>query len=251
MMEELRENTLIKLLITIVVFLLISSLLLWFIGLKWGSLLVNYLLLFAGLFFFILFVLMSLSILTLVLFFRNKRLPGFLKPVLKLTLSKILPFVFAAGSILRISSARLQKAFVRISNHVVQNQGIKLKPEELFVLAPHCLQLATCPHKVTHDVNNCRRCGKCQINDLIRICSERGVELKIVTGGTLARKMVKETKPKAILAIACERDLSSGIKDTYPLPVYGIFNIRPYGPCFNTRVDLEKVERVLDAFLEG
>ncbi|MDK2835430.1 MAG: uncharacterized protein PWP21_207, partial [Thermosediminibacterales bacterium] len=66
----------------------------------------------------------------------------------------------------------------------------------------------------------------------------------------LARKYVNEFKPDAIVAIACERDLSSGIQDTYPIPVLGVLNKRPEGPCMNTRVDLEKVEAAINYFLE-
>jgi len=58
---------------------------------------------------------------------------------------------------------------------------------------------------------------------------------------------VKDVKPEAIVAVACERDLSSGIVDTYPLPVLGIPNERPFGPCLNTQVDLEKVKDAIRA----
>jgi len=63
----------------------------------------------------------------------------------------------------------------------------------------------------------------------------------VATGGTLARRLIVEIKPTLILAVACERDLVSGILDAYPIPVYGILNQRPHGPCNNTTVDLEKV----------
>jgi hypothetical protein len=64
----------------------------------------------------------------------------------------------------------------------------------------------------------------------------------IATGGSLARRVINDIKPDAIIAVACENDLSSGIADTYPLPVLGISNERPHGPCVNTRVDIAKIE---------
>ena len=72
----------------------------------------------------------------------------------------------------------------------------------------------------------------------------------VATGGTLARQMVKEIRPKAIIAVACERDLTSGIQDVFPLPVIGVLNERPFGPCFNTRVDIKKVEAAILDFLD-
>ncbi len=81
-----------------------------------------------------------------------------------------------------------------------------------------------------------------------RISEERGLDIFIATGGTIARRIVKEVRPDAIVAVACERDLSSGLVDTYPLPILGITNERPFGPCLNTRVDLTKVKEALEFF---
>lgn len=61
----------------------------------------------------------------------------------------------------------------------------------------------------------------------------------------MARQIVYKTRPKAVLAIACERDLMSGIQDVYPLPAVGVLNIRPNGPCYNTHVDIEAVKEEL------
>ena len=45
--------------------------------------------------------------------------------------------------------------------------------------------------------------------------------------------------------------LTTGIQDKYPIPVIGILNERPNGPCINTEVDMEKVKRAVADFLEG
>ncbi|MFN3698586.1 MAG: DUF116 domain-containing protein, partial [Dictyoglomus sp.] len=67
----------------------------------------------------------------------------------------------------------------------------------------------------------------------------------------IARKVVKDIRPDAIVAVACERDLSSGVVDTYPIPVIGILNERPHGPCFNTTVNLKKVEDAVECLLKN
>ena len=36
----------------------------------------------------------------------------------------------------------------------------------------------------------------------------------------------------------------------FPLPVLGVLNERPFGPCFNTRVDIKKLEAAILTFLE-
>jgi hypothetical protein len=51
------------------------------------------------------------------------------------------------------------------------------------------------------------------------------------------------------VAVACELDLTSGIQDSYPLPVIGILNERPNGPCINTKVDIQKVKAAISDLL--
>jgi hypothetical protein len=62
---------------------------------------------------------------------------------------------------------------------------------------------------------------------------------------------VVERKPTVIVAVACERDLTAGIQDVYPIPVYGILNQRPFGPCINTKVDLGEIEKAIGLILNG
>jgi hypothetical protein len=116
---------------------------------------------------------------------------------------------------------------------------------------PHCLQNYNCKVKITGNVENCEGCGKCPIKDLLELSHKHGVELAVATGGTIARRIVVQKRPKLIIAVACERDLTSGIQDTYPLPVYGIFNQRPYGPCFNTGLPLAEVETAIRHFSDN
>jgi Uncharacterized conserved protein len=72
-----------------------------------------------------------------------------------------------------------------------------------------------------------------------------GVEITIVPGGTVARQIIKQKRPKCVIAVACHRDLTSGVRDVAALPVYGVVNERPFGPCINTSVDADKVEEAL------
>ncbi len=114
------------------------------------------------------------------------------------------------------------------------------------ILLPHCIQLFDCEIKITGDVNKCVRCGQCDISGLVRAWPNATASpMAVATGGTLARKIIVERRPRFILAVACERDLTSGIRDAYPLPVIGVLNRRPHGPCFNTEIILDEVEQAL------
>ncbi len=167
------------------------------------------------------------------------------------TINILFPMATMIGRLFDVEKEKVERSFIEVSNHLIRQKHYKVAPEKLLILTPHCIQNDSCPHKITRDAANCRLCGRCQVGDLVKISRKYGVHLAIVTGGTLARKVVKSLRPHAILAIACERDLTSGIQDVFPLPVIGILNERPFGPCCNTRVDMQLVEQAICGFLEG
>ncbi len=76
------------------------------------------------------------------------------------------------------------------------------------------------------------------------------MKLAVASGGTFARKAIKDQKPKAVVAIACYRDLFSGMRDMKKVPIIGVLNERPNGPCYNTTVQLCRVNQALDCFLQ-
>ncbi len=158
----------------------------------------------------------------------------------------LLPVLVVVGRLIGLKKEQVQHAFVAVNNELVLAQCRNgHPPRSVLLLMPHCLQDSECDVKITHRVEKCKRCGKCPIKGLLEIAEKYHVDLAVATGGTIARRIVLEKRPDLIIAVACERDLTSGIQDTTPLPVYGIFNERPFGPCFNTRVALERVEKIL------
>ncbi|SDF40244.1 DUF116 domain-containing protein [Sporolituus thermophilus] len=176
--------------------------------------------------------------------------PGIFQGLAWSAINLLFPLATSIGRLFDINKERVERSFIEVSNHLVRKKAVKVQPEQLLILTPHCIQQEACPHKITRDVANCRACGACQVGDLLNLSRRYGVHLAVVTGGTLARKIIKTLRPQAVLAIACERDLTSGIQDVFPLPVIGVLNERPCGPCCNTRVNLEVVEQALQDFLK-
>lgn len=174
--------------------------------------------------------------------FFNKRIRG-------VVIRFLFPVLIIVGKCLGISEDKIRKSFVSINNRLVLAETGKVKPEKLLLLIPHCLQNHECNVRITGDVNNCKACGNCKIKDIVTLSEKYHVPVSVATGGTLARKIVVEKKSEIIIGVACERDLTSGIQDSYPIPVLGILNRRPFGPCFNTDVDLGLVEKGILTFL--
>jgi hypothetical protein len=169
----------------------------------------------------------------------------------KITVRILYPLAVTLGKALGIATDKVRCSFVEMNNSLVRASSGLVPGDRLLLLLPHCLQSFECPHRVTSEVRNCKGCGGCEIADLIAMCDTYGIKMSIATGGTLARRVIVETRPRAIVAVACERDLTSGIQDSYPIPVIGVLNERPFGPCRNTRVSLSSVEDAISFFLKS
>lgn len=185
-----------------------------------------------------------------VMILKSKSYPS-LENLGKLVNDTLFPIALIVGKFLGIQREKILSSYIEVNNFLVRAKNLWFAGEQIMILAPHCLQNADCPYKITINVNNCRECGKCKIGELKKMACKHKAVLKVATGGTLARKFIKEVKPKAVIAIACERDLALGIQDTSAIPVMGVLNCRPNGPCFNTDVNLEWVESALMTFKKG
>lgn len=150
--------------------------------------------------------------------------------------------------VLGLDKDRCIQKFIEINNYFTLKNLEKMenKPERILLLMPHCLQFSDCEYRVTGKEIKCKMCGKCEIKDLMEISNKYHVKLSIASGGTMARNIIKNFKPELIIATACERDLISGLIDTTSLPVIGILNERPFGPCLDTRVDLKRIISILE-----
>ncbi|MFW5813232.1 MAG: DUF116 domain-containing protein, partial [Fibrobacterota bacterium] len=165
-----------------------------------------------------------------------------------LTVKLLFPIAVFLAQLFRVNRNTLRTSFVKVNNSLTKAQSTRIKGDRILVLLPHCLQIDICNRKITNDLSNCVRCGRCPVGDLIQIGEKYGLKIEVVNGGTLARKRVAMFRPNGIIAVACERDLTLGIQDVHPVPVYGVINDRPHGPCVNTCVDMALVDEAVKFF---
>jgi hypothetical protein len=205
----------------------------------------------------LLFVLSSMGMLLLIsgfslfLLWYTNNVPRPLERILTMLTPLLYPIIERLGKALGYDKNFIRKAYASISNKLTFSKSFSFNGEEVLVLSPHCIQRSDCCLKLTNDINNCIRCGQCHVNELMILSEKYGVRFSLVSGGTIARQLILNMKPKAIVAIACERDLISGLKDVRRIPVIGIINIRPEGPCRNTLVDVKEVEKAIIHFIGG
>ena len=164
--------------------------------------------------------------------------------------TKLFNMITYLSYIFDFSKDDIRKIYIKLNNSYIYKNKYNIDNKDILVLIPHCIQKNSCKLRVTSSINNCKSCGLCNVSDLLKLNEKFGVEVFIATGGTLARKKIIEKRPKAVVAVACERDLTSGIQDIKNIPVLGVFNKRPNGPCFDTKIDIKEVEDAI-IFLIG
>jgi hypothetical protein len=141
--------------------------------------------------------------------------------------ARILPVAIMLARRAGISRDRLGNSFVAFSNAMVKAARIPIEGKTI-VLIPRCLNAET--RKAVQE-----------------LCERAGVGVFSATGGGQARKILHEERPAGVIAVACERDLVSGIKDVaHKIPTIGIANKRPEGPCKNTVVDLDDLKKAIN-----
>lgn len=140
-------------------------------------------------------------------------------------------------------------SFITFNNRLVLGSPVVVPETGLLVLLPRCLQSAQCDQHLIDDVRNCRRCGKCDISNLAGLMERYRFSMAVVTGGRLAKRLVQMFNPSAVIAVACERELLAGLRNVAHIPVVGIINKRPEGPCRNTRIDLGEFEEALKSLI--
>jgi len=139
----------------------------------------------------------------------------------------LLPKAVWLGSKFGISRDRVGNSFIKLNNLITKSYAGKLDADRLLVLLPRCLKKEARSH----------------IMDKLE-----GKTFKVLTvsGGEEAREAIKKCQPTLILALACERDLMSGIKDVAEkVPVLAVPNKRPEGPCKNTDIRMAELEDAL------
>jgi hypothetical protein len=125
----------------------------------------------------------------------------------------------------------VENAAVKVYNALAAVRGRKVGKGELLLLIPRCLSKET-------------------LDGVLGIAGKYGVPVFVATRGQLARRVIRERRPRAVVAVACERDMVSGLHDVAgKVPVLGLTMTLPAGPCKDARLNLGQLEEWVRAYV--
>ncbi|HUR96200.1 MAG TPA: DUF116 domain-containing protein [Gemmatimonadales bacterium] len=125
----------------------------------------------------------------------------------------------------------VENASVKVYNALALLRERKVGKGELLLLIPRCLSKDT-------------------LDGVLGIAGKYGVPVFVATRGQLARRVIRERRPRAVVAVACERDMVSGLHDVAgKIPVLGLTMTLPSGPCKDAMLNLGQLEDWVRAYV--
>ncbi|HZI21767.1 MAG TPA: DUF116 domain-containing protein [Gemmatimonadales bacterium] len=127
----------------------------------------------------------------------------------------------------------VEHAGIDVYNGLAERRQRRVGKGELLVLIPRCL-------------------SKEALDGVLSIAGRYEVPVFVATRGQLARRVIRERRPRAVVAVACERDMTTGLRDVAgKLPVLGLTMQLPNGPCRDAMLDLDRMARWVKTWVGG
>lgn len=125
----------------------------------------------------------------------------------------------------------VENAAVKVYNALALLRVRQVTSGEMLLLVPRCLSRET-------------------LDGVLTLAGRHEVAVFVATRGQLARRVIRERRPRAVVAVACERDMVTGLHDVAgKIPVLGLTMTLPNGPCKDAALDLVQLERYMEAFV--
>ncbi len=172
-----------------------------------------------------------------------------LRVLRRIALSEPSPMIFEKIERLAIKlgmdEKELMKLYIDVKNKLHKDKFVKTDFSNRILLLPQCLRSRSCEAELTEYGYECSDCGKCRIPEIKKIAEDLGYKVFILPGGRIVEKIIKTFKPKAVLGVACLKELVLGSVacEKAGIPAQGVALLRD--GCVETDVKLTEVFKAL------
>lgn len=172
-----------------------------------------------------------------------------LRVLRKIALSEPSPMIFEKIEHLALKlgmdERELMKLYIDLKNKLHRDRFVKTEFSNRILLLPQCLRSRSCEAELTEYGYECKECGRCVIPEIKKVAEDLGYKVFILPGGRIVEKIIKAFKPKAVLGVACLKELVLGsmVCEKARIPAQGVALLRD--GCVETDVHLADVFEVL------
>jgi len=140
----------------------------------------------------------------------------------------------------------LFQLYVKTKNSASREKFASIPYSERILMLPQCLRSRECPAELGEYGYECQECGKCNLKKIIHLAKTLGYKgIFILPGGSIAKKILLEVKPKASLGVACFKELVLGSFLCEKLEVIGQGVALLRDGCVDTIVDWKSLNDAL------
>ena len=135
-----------------------------------------------------------------------------------------------------------------IRNILFKNTFSQVPYNQRIIVIPQCLRSMECPAKFNSvEGAKCIECGKCKIREISKKAKELGyIGTYIAPGGGFVKRIIKSTKPGAMIGIGCPYEVNLGLLEVSSkgIPCQGVTLLN--NGCVTTDVDLNAVFETME-----
>ena len=145
-----------------------------------------------------------------------------------------------------VEEQELFQLYVEAKNRSMIDSFAATPYNERVVLLPQCLRAKDCPAEIGEYGYECQQCGRCIVAKIMQLTKDLGYRgTFIMPGGSLAKKVLVEIKPKASLGVACYKELVMGSYLCEKVGVIGQGVELLKDGCINTIVNMKALKEAL------
>ena len=149
-----------------------------------------------------------------------------------------------------VDEKELFQLYVETKNRSTSQSYAATPYNERILLLPQCLRAKDCPAELGKYGFECQQCGKCSISNIVQQTQDLGYKgTFIMPGGSIAKKILADLKPKASIGVACFKELVMGsfLCEKVGVICQGVALLRD--GCINTIVDMKVLKETLNVHL--
>ncbi len=149
----------------------------------------------------------------------------------------------SALRILGLKPDNIDKLYMELKNDIHKDEFRNIHPNEKIIFLPQCLRNSKkCRAKLGKFGYECVDCGNCKVSMIKKEAEALGYRVFVVPGGSMVYKIMKEFRPKAVVGVACIKELAMAL-DEVRIPTQTVELARD--GCLDTDVDADEVIHVL------